>query len=343
MTHELKQIVQEAVYNQSLGIENILATVVDLDGSSYRHPGVRMLLSSTGKRVGAISGGCVEKEVLRQSRSVFKTGKSRMMTYDGRYKLGCEGVLYILLEPFYIYDDFKDAFFINLEERSTIIMKSYYGKTDDCEGSFYSIITLGENLNFTFSEIKKEQCVLSNDTKMYEQELLPCFKLLIIGGEHDAVKLCKSASLLGWEIDVITSIKDPKQNEDFPEAKSVISNTPENFDFNNLDTQSAVVLMTHSYAQDLTYLLKLKDFNLLYIGVLGSTKRREQLQCDLFDYTSELEDSFLKSIYSPAGLNIGAITPEEIALSILSEILATIRNKTPIHLKTISGKIHSQP
>lgn len=342
MTHELKQIVKEAIHNQAHGIKSVLATVVDLDGSSYRRPGVRMLLSSTGKMLGAVSGGCVEKEVLRQTSSVFDTGKSKIMTYDGRYRLGCEGVLYILLEPFEISDAFKETFFNKLEERASISIQSNYKKEDDAEGDFYSLISFGENLNFTFSTENKEQLTLNRNMKIFKQILPPCFKLLIVGGEHDAVKLCKSAALLGWEIDVITSIKDPKDVKDFPGAKSVTSNTPENFDSNTLDSQTAVVLMTHNYAQDLSYLLKLKHCDLPYIGILGSVKRREQLQNDLFDYTSEIEESFLDSIFSPAGLNIGAITPEEIALSILSEILATIRNKKPIHLKTISGKIHSQ-
>lgn len=342
MIHELKNIVQEAIHNQALGVKNVLATVVDLDGSSYRHPGVRMLLSSTGKMVGAVSGGCVEKEVLRRAQSVFKTGNSKIMTYDGRYRLGCEGVLYILMEPFEVSEGLKKTFFNKLEERASISIQSYYKKEDDCEGHFYSQISFGKNLNFTFSIENTKESTANKGIKVFKQILPPCFKLLIVGGEHDAVKLCKSAALLGWEIDIITSIKDPKRFEDFPGAKTVTSNTPENFDSRTVDSQTAVVLMTHNYAQDLSYLLKLKQCNLPYIGILGSAKRREQLQNELFEYTSELEETFLDSIYSPAGLNIGAITPEEIALSILSEILATIRNKKPIHLKTISGKIHSQ-
>ncbi len=78
----------------------VLASVVALEGSSYRRPGVRMLLLEDGHMTGAVSGGCVEKEIFRQSESVFRTGIPKMMTYDGRYRLGCEGILYILLEPF---------------------------------------------------------------------------------------------------------------------------------------------------------------------------------------------------------------------------------------------------
>ena len=100
MTHELKQIITAFEAAKFKGIQTVLATVVALEGSSYRRPGVRMLLLEDGGSVGAVSGGCVEKEVFRQADSVFKTSVPKVMTYDGRYRLGCEGILHILLEPF---------------------------------------------------------------------------------------------------------------------------------------------------------------------------------------------------------------------------------------------------
>ncbi|ULC59068.1 XdhC family protein [Flaviramulus sp. BrNp1-15] len=342
MTHELLHIIQATIANQASNIKSVLATVVDLDGSSYRRPGVRMLLSSNGDMVGAVSGGCVEKEVLRRAQSVFKTGKAKIMTYDGRYRLGCEGVLYILLEPFYVSEELKNAFFQEVDNRSTFNLNSYYKREDECIGDFFSEILLENDKSFTFSKRLNNLKPDTQSVKVFTQKLPPCFKLLIIGGEHDAVKLSKMSALLGWEVEVVTSVKDPKTLEDFPGAKKVEATTPEGFVVSGLDNQCAVVLMTHNYAQDLRYLLKLKDCELPYIGVLGSAKRREQLQNDLFEYTTDFDESFLESIHSPAGLNIGAITPEEIALSILSEILAITRNKKPINLNTISGKIHSQ-
>ena len=68
MTYEFKKIIQQVILNQQNGIQNVLATVVDLEGSSYRKPGVRMLLSNDGKMIGAVSGGCVEKEIQRRDR-----------------------------------------------------------------------------------------------------------------------------------------------------------------------------------------------------------------------------------------------------------------------------------
>ena len=100
MLHELKKIIKSAQLGETKGIKTCLASVVSLDGSSYRRPGVRMSVQSDGKMIGAVSGGCVEKEILRQAQSVFESNLPKLMVYDGRYRLGCEGILYILIEPF---------------------------------------------------------------------------------------------------------------------------------------------------------------------------------------------------------------------------------------------------
>ena len=107
MIHELKNIITTTILKQEQGLKNVLATVVHLEGSSYRKPGVRMLISEDMEMTGAVSGGCVEAEVRRRAQSVFENGKSKMMTYDGRYRLGCEGILYILIEPFWFQMNFK--------------------------------------------------------------------------------------------------------------------------------------------------------------------------------------------------------------------------------------------
>ncbi len=337
MTHEFKDIVYQAKLNQEKGIKNVLATIVDLEGSSYRKPGVRMLLSSDGKMVGAVSGGCVEKEVQRRAKSVFETGVAKIMTYDGRYRLGCEGILYILLEPFTIEETFLDHFNSCLHNRETFTIISSYKKEDEYIANIGSLIKFTSS-EYSFSPSLDRSTFTSHE--IFNQKLQPCFRLLIIGGEHDAVKLCKASSLLGWEVDVITSAKDPKELSDFPGANSVIGASPELVDL-SIDNDTAVVLMNHNYVQDLKYLLKLKELKPYYIGILGSSKRREQLQNELMHYAPDLSDFFLDTIYSPAGLNIGAITPEEIALSILSEILAETRKKAPISLRKITGKINA--
>ncbi|CAM1344272.1 XdhC family protein [Tenacibaculum amylolyticum] len=337
MTHEFVDIVKKAIVNQQNGIQNVLATVVYLEGSSYRKPGVRMLISESGEMIGAVSGGCVEKEVKSRAQSVFKEGKAKVITYDGRYRLGCEGILYILIEPFSITDNCVKDFEEVLQNRTSFTIKSFFVKEDNAEGNFGSLLSFSGGKEYVFNNTFLKPA--TQNLEIFTQELQPRTKLLIIGGEHDAVKLCAMASLLGWEIDVITSIKDPKEISDFPGATTVQAQAPELAEL-IIDSDTVVVLMTHNYVQDLKFLLKLIEQQPQYIGILGSSKRRDQLENDLFYYRENLTDEMLESIYSPAGLNIGAITPEEIALSILSEILSVIRNKEPFSLRNIKGKIH---
>ena len=336
MTYEFKEIIQQAVLNQQKAIQNVMATVVDLDGSSYRKPGVRMLLSSDGKMIGAVSGGCVEKEIQRRAQTVFKDKKAKVMAYDGRYRLGCEGILYILLEPFFVSDDFITEFSNTLKNRESFNIDSYYQKDDEIFGDFGSVIQFKTRKTFSFSDKKID---LKN--KQFSQTLHPLFRLLIIGGEHDAVKLCSQASQLGWEVDVVTSIKDPKQLTDFPKAKSVTAQTPETIQLLDINEHTAVVIMNHNFTYDLRWLVKLQEQNPIYIGILGAAKRREKLFNELFEFTPEVTDEFIEKIHTPAGLNIGAETPEEIALSILAEILSVVRNKEVFSLKKITGKIHN--
>ncbi|SNR17003.1 XdhC family protein [Tenacibaculum jejuense] len=337
MTYEFVDIVKQAVLHQEKGLKNVLATVVHLEGSSYRKPGVRMLICEDGKMIGAVSGGCVEKEVKLRAQSVFKDGIAKVITYDGRYRLGCEGILYILIEPFHVSNDFTNALEKRLSDREEFTIHSSFVAEDEAKGDYGSTITFQNDKQYTFNG----KLEFSSDLQKFSQKLKPLTKLLIVGGEHDAVKLTSVSSLLGWEVDVITSIKDPKSKTDFPGANTVTASTPEIVDL-TIDSDTVVVLMTHNYVQDLKYLLKIINFNPMYIGVLGSTKRRDQLENDLFHYKEDVSEELLDKIYSPAGLHIGAITPEEIAVSIVAEILAVIRKKEPYSLRKIKGKIHLQ-
>ncbi|MCL7755033.1 XdhC/CoxI family protein [Polaribacter sp. Z022] len=337
MIHELKEIINQAYINQKKGLKNVLASVVHLEGSSYRKPGVRMLISENLSSVGAVSGGCVEKEIIQRSKSVFKDNKPKIITYDGRYRLGCEGVLYILLEPFSISDELLNAFSNANKNRETIKIESNFKTEDEVFGNFGSCITFKNKTNYSFSNTFN---YTSKKGNIFTQILQPSFRLIIIGGEHDAVKLCKIAANLGWEINVITSAKDSKQISDFPGANSVVGDSPETIQFSNIEENTAIVIMNHSYVQDLKYVVKLSEYNPKYIGILGAPNRRERLFNELFEFVPDISDEFLENIYTPAGLHIGAQTPEEIAISIIAEILSISRKKEPFSLRKLNGKIH---
>lgn len=335
MTHEFKKIVESHLLAKKQGLKAVLATVAALDGSSYRKPGVRMLILENGDMIGAVSGGCVEKDILRQSDTVFKTGIAKMMTYDGRYRLGCEGVLYILIEPFNPDSVFFDSFETVLKHRTPFQIKSFYkkevGEFDDIGSVFqYS------DTNHKFSIDTKN---FSNDL-CFEEKLKPCFKLMIFGAEHDAVELCKLASYTGWEVTVISGPLESKTISDFPGANTFFSVSPDALELGSIDNQTAIVLMSHNFSNDLKYLLELKDTEPAYLGMLGPSERREKLLSEFIEYCPDVDDQFIENVYGPAGLNIGAETPQEIAISIVSEILTIVRNQEPMSLKEKLGRIH---
>ena len=337
MTHEFKYIIEQSIQAKSNGFKSVLASVVDLDGSSYRRPGVRMLILENGAMVGAVSGGCVEKEIVLQAQSVFQTGISKMMTYDGRYRLGCEGVLYILLEEITFETAFETAFFECLINRKPFEVISKYEKSEGVFEGIGSEVKIG-NTPFSISKIP----YVNTECLTFSQSMPPCFKLIIIGAEHDAVQLCKYAALTGWEVAIVAGVSEAKTVDYFKGANNLITTTPEGLDTLLIDAYTAVVLMTHNFAYDLRYLVALAETTPNYIGLLGPTKRREDLLSQLIEYCPELSDKFLESIHGPAGLDIGSETPQEIAISIVSEILAVTRNRNPKSLNEKTGRIHQK-
>ena len=337
MTYEFKDIIEAHLSAKEDGLRSVLATVVDLDGSSYRKPGVRMLILENDEMIGAVSGGCVEKDILRQSKSVFTNGKSKMMTYDGRFRLGCEGILYILLEELILEDHFISEFNKCIEQRDNFNLVSSYVREVGESLSIGSYVRI-DDISYSLSKINVDALPKSN--LVFNQNMPPCFKLVIFGGEHDTVQLCKMAALIGWEVTVIIGPSSHKTISNFPEATHFISATPENVDIDLIDDQTAIMIMTHNFVNDLKSLMALKDTSPAYLGLLGPVHKRENLIHQLLEYVPDVTEAFIEKIYGPAGLDIGSETPQEIVLSILSEILAVSRNRNAISLKEKTGKIH---
>ena len=334
MIHELKDIIRSAKIAQSKGIKTVLASVVSLDGSSYRRPGVRMSVQENGKMIGAVSGGCVEKEILRQAQHVFKTNSSILMEYDGRYRLGCEGILYILIEPFHLSKTFFDAFEKQCSSRKSFLINSYFSKETSERAQGSTCFHFGDQ-ELSVSKLKPEKKL-----NLFSQTIKPGLKLIIIGCEHDAVQLCKYGSATGWEVEIVAPIDELKTIDDFPGAANYYGINEKEFSTISIDSQTAVVIMSHSYVRDLKYLSELLGKDVNYIGLLGPSKRREKLLNDLIEKNDLISEGFFDKLYGPSGINIGAETPQEIAISILAEILSVIRNQKPIYLKDKQIGIH---
>lgn len=342
MTHEFKEIISAYKKAKNNHIRTVLATVVAIDGSSYRRPGVGMLIQENGTMTGAVSGGCVEREVLRQAQDVFQKDIPKMMTYNGRYRLGCEGVLYILIEPFVLANETIISIEHWLASRLSFCIETYYTKED---GVFLekmkSVISFEgkETFDCASQQMNDEKEEIS--LTCFKRNMSPCFRLIIIGSEHDAEQLSRIASATGWEVEVVSAISNVKQLKDFPGATKIWKQDPDSLRIEHIDQQTAIILMTHNFAKDLLYLQALKNETPVYIGLLGPSRRREKLLSTFIEYHPEVSDHFMNVIYGPTGLNLGAETPQEIAISIIAEILSVTRGQKPISLHQKTEGIHA--
>ena len=336
MTHEIKLLLHTAESWQQAEIRSVLATVVDLNGTSYRRPGVRMLINENGKTVGAVSGGCVEKEIQRQTQTVFKTGKAKMMTYDGRLRLGCEGILYILIEPLTLTLEFLETFNSYLDNRKTFKAITRYSKTPGENESMGTIIEFKEKI-FSLNDTKPEK---AEKHLTFSQTFPPLFQLYIFGAEHDAVEVCKAANNLGWKVTVVAGPDEAKTIDYFSGASQLITPTFDTIDTSSIDKETAIILMTHSFNKDVQYLMALKEVKPAYFGLLGSNQRRERVLEKFLEYYPDISTEFIEQLHGPAGINIGAETPAEIAVSILAEILSVVRKQEPVALREKTGSIH---
>jgi xanthine/CO dehydrogenase XdhC/CoxF family maturation factor len=335
MLHELKNIFNAAKKATSKNLKTVFVSVVALDGSSYRRPGVRMSIQEDGVMIGAVSGGCVEKEIARQAQSVFKEGIPKLMVYDGRYRLGCEGILYILIEPFAPSEGFFLAFENQWKSRKPFTIESYFSKKEEHRHNGGSVFNFSEE-SFSLSPIVQTE----NFLDCLHQPIKAGFQLIIVGSEHDAVELCKYASQTGWEVCIVAPPDDPKSIDHFPGASQYLGIDETAFAQESFDEQTAVVIMTHSFVKDLKYLGSIRNKHPRYIGLLGPSKRREKMIHELFEYYPDIEESFINAIHGPAGINIGAETPQEIAISIIGEILTVARNQELMLLKDKPKGIH---
>jgi len=335
MTHELKLLFHNLATWQEMGKKAVFVSVIALDGTSYRRPGVRMIIGEGGETVGAVSGGCVENEIVRQAASVFRSGMAKIMTYDGRLRIGCEGIITLLIEPVFISEELLHDFQKHLESRLPFEMESYFNPEIGEYENVGSVISLSRK-KYTLRPSFEPK----GDLQVFKQTFEPLFQLYIFGAEHDAVELSKAAKLLGWEVTVVASPDEQKSCDYFPGAGALITPAYEEINRLKIDGQTAVVLMTHSFNKDVQYLMALKDKHPVYLGLLGSVSRRERVLSMVLDYMPDIPLDFLDQIYGPAGINIGAESASEISLSILSEILSVIRQQQPVSLRDKVGAIH---
>jgi len=342
-----------------------LATVVKVDGSSYRRPGARMLVTEDGDLTGAISGGCLEGNALRKAGLAMFQQQNKLEVYettdedDGRLgiQLGCNGTVYILFEPIIDADRNNpiELFRRAMQQRKDSIIATLFSPQNKQQqtGTCY-FFNREEKISLNGSAaIEKDGQFLFNqqcsvvkeydDHSVLYQYIPPPIRLVIVGAGNDAQPLTELASLLGWDILLADSRPVYCTPERFPKANQVCRVKPsEVLTAVTIDEQTAVVLMTHNYSYDMAALEQLIHTDCPFIGLLGPKKKLNKMLGDLTDKGIELNEDILQKIHGPVGLDIGAETSEEIALSILAEIKSVFSRREGGSLKDRPIEIHER-
>ena len=292
-----------------------LATVVSTAGSTYTKPGHRILIAGTGDYQGLVSGGCLEGDLVAHALQVIASGEPRVIPYDLRgdaddpfgLGIGCDGLLRILLQRLSPADGFEPFATLASVLRGDVTVDCALVLAD--RGDLRTGTTL-ISADGTF------RSGLATADVLYTK-LRPLPRLLVLGAGPDAVPLVTLADTLGWRVTLADHRPASLERPDFALAAARVCAPAEQLAGQvELQTFAAAIVMSHHLATDRTYLQALATSPIPYIGLLGPPGRRDRLLRELGDAAGALG----ARLHGPAGLDIGADSPESIALSILAEV-----------------------
>jgi hypothetical protein len=319
---ELYTVIQQVKDLQKSGLKFVLATVVRVKGSAYRRPGARMLIAENGNWWGGISGGCLEGDILKKAQLALFSQAYKTITYDTREEdpfalgigLGCQGVIEIHINPF---QDQINAL-VNALEKHLGGNVAHTLKTAHSDSFQIDLIDASVSHVSDWSE------------EIFIEYLSAPMTVWVFGNQFDAQGFIQQANGLAWRVHWVGIM-----------AK-MSSNTPVQARFGYEDewpiqSTDFLVRMTHDLDKDVKFLEKLLSAPIApaYVGILGPKKRFEKLQNH---FKEDLVT--LLPISTPIGLDIGAEGPEEIAISIMAEILSTKNNRDGQRLSLRDRTIH---
>lgn len=372
VTREIRQIVAAYDTARANGTRALLATVVHVEGSSYRRPGARMLVEENGMMTGAISGGCLEGDALRKALLAITRGTPRLVVYDTTdeedavigVQLGCAGIIQVLFEP---VDD------TNPDNPVELLRKSVTGRTPSvivtvslperyADNHPGTLLLMNDSMvrfarEAEFPDLKAEALfslrsgvsrfitrqLTAGTANIFVEYLQPPVSLVVAGAGNDVIPVVKMADLLGWEVHVADGRGTHAKEDRFAAACQVLVGKPEAvLDKIATDERTAFILMSHNFQYDKAMLRALLPLDIPYIGVLGPKKKLNRMLDDLRSEGMLIPADLLKKVYGPTGLEIGAETPEEIALSMLAEIQAVFNHRPGGYLRDKSTVIHDR-
>lgn len=369
---ELTDVLSAIESLSARGEKLALATIVSVKGSTYRRPGARLLVPEDGAPIGNISGGCLEGDVADVARIVMREGVARIASWDltaddddvWGLGLGCNGAIEVFVEPADKAAEVAGALRMALEEERPISMITVLESAVDgiAQGDRLLVRpdgttqgSLGDgSLDAAATEIALQQLEREaseirtlpgpGEVRAFVEVLEPPLRLVICGAGHDAVPLVRAAAGLGWNAVVVDDRPAFLTRERFPEATDFVAlERPDRVAVDApLDARTFAVVMTHNFLRDKDYLRSLLTSPVRFIAMLGPAARTQRVLLDLRAEGLELGEDDLARIHSPAGLDLGAEGPEEIAAAIVAEIVAVKRGREGGFLRDRSGPIHER-
>lgn len=372
MSKELRSIVGHFDSIAAAGQLAVLATVIDVRGSSYRLPGARMLIDGEGNTHGTVSGGCLEADLMVRANRVSETAVAEVFVYDTSINddsvfglnMGCRGVVRILLEPAeprlfeFLHRRLKSrlggviATVVSVELAAGKNLQVGARLMMDEGGSLGPLNA--RDLDADLQAVLAEDCFAALETKhsglkayefgeVFIEYIAPPVPLVVFGAGHDAVPLIRLAKELGWRVTLVDHRPVAAQREAFFIADEIIIGRPQEVASRlTIDSETVAVLMTHNYSLDLELSEFLLRSSARYVGMLGPRSRADRLLQDLSRIGLDLTNQEVERVYAPIGIDIGAETPEEIAVSIIAEIRAVLGGRQGGMLRGRTGPIHGR-
>ncbi len=312
-----------------------LATLVSVEGSSYRRVGARLLVAENGASLGSISGGCLESDVIERALQVLKDGRAQMAVYNTTDEndlvwgtgTGCNGVVKILIERLPAAPAWVKAVRDSLTARRPIELQVVWESA--------APKTLG---TCAAVELPKPPPA---KTKIFTDRIEPPVRLLVLGAGDDVLPLVNLAHELGWVVEVADARATKATTGRFPNAARVSVLPPAHAAEIPLDPWTVAVVMTHRYRDDVELLKALLPRELLYLGLLGPRKRADKILAELAAEKFKVSAKMRAKLHAPVGLDLGGDGPGAVALAILAEIQSVFARRDGRPLRERKRPIHT--
>ena len=355
---ETSQIMGRIADLAAAGRRAAMATVVRIEGSAYRRPGAKLLVEEGGATHGGVSGGCLEADVREVGMTVMRDGAPRLRHYetgdDDRtvwgLGLGCNGAVDVFVQPVTAGEALEAARHVRalLEGDAPFAVSTVVRGPSAVLGRVVVVPEVPPAGSTEAPGLEREMArraevlLAVGESKCHDVESAGVFtevhvpppRLVICGAGDDAMPLSACAAQVGFRVTVVDHRPAYLSRERFPDGERIERRPAEGLDGLPLGPRSYPVVMTHSFAHDREWVRRLLATDVPYVGLLGPRARRDEI-------LDQIDAPATDRLFAPVGLQLGADGPEQVAVSIVAELLAVLTSSAPRHLREREGVIHA--